>query len=551
VKIRLRRPFLEFPLLQRELIGLLRTRKAFWLLLSVVALSSLLPLLAWPKREASMFLGFQSLFVFQIFFPAQLTLALLVIPAFTAGAISGERERETYEVLYSTLISPFSIVVSKTLASTGYALLLIIAAAPSVCVLFLLGGMSFSTILRCYAMIFAAAVTAGLICMKESMRSRRTAHAAVRGVLWVAFWNGGLQVILSLAIAIAVELFRIPINPGNLWGGGLMLALSPFSGIACEIFGQVGPGPGGSLGEIWLMDVFYLAVVSACQLVYLLRKVRTPEPALSRRAERRLLHRLGRTRSAPRRALVAKALIGLGERGVAPLANPVFLKEVRSEFFSRPWYRRLMFFGALALFSGIAYLNRSSGEGCQAASTYSLVLILLVCPAIAAGAIPREIEQGNLDFLRGTLLSLGEILWGKFLASLYGSAGLMAATLWTFLIFTDGSRAWLSGSVVLVTMLFVNSLGSLASAISKRSLGALAISYLSVLAIFVLWPICLLILGQAEEQPLVLTCPFMALWNQRDGSSGGLGFCFLFGMASVILLVVSMAILENVRARDP
>ena len=54
-------------------------------------------------------------------------MALLVVPAFTAGAVAGERERHTFELLYTTPLSPFSIVAGKVIASTGYLLLLLVA----------------------------------------------------------------------------------------------------------------------------------------------------------------------------------------------------------------------------------------------------------------------------------------------------------------------------------------------------------------------------------------------------------------------------------------
>ena len=47
------RASLEFPLLKRELVGLLRTKRAFWLLVSTIIISSLVPLLTWPAFWAS------------------------------------------------------------------------------------------------------------------------------------------------------------------------------------------------------------------------------------------------------------------------------------------------------------------------------------------------------------------------------------------------------------------------------------------------------------------------------------------------------------------
>lgn len=557
---RFRKPFLEFPLLKRELIGLLRTRKAFWLLLSVVSFSSLLPILYWPTVETSMVLSFQVLWLFGAFFTSQLVLALLVIPAFTAGAISGERERETYELLYSSQLSPFSIIFSKTLASTGYVLILLLASAPSVCVLHLLGGVSFGTILKCYAVIFAAAVASGLICLKQSMRSKRTAHAAVRGVMLVAFWNGGLLIILIIALRVCEVAFRAGFNPGIL-GSELTTGLSPFSAIVVAILGHEMSrlGMPGTSMEPWLLNVMFSGVVSAWQLFYLLRKVRTPELSSSRWRERWLLARPGKASRPPKRAWLARALIAMGEEGSTLLGNPVFLKEVRSEFFSRVWFRIFLFVLPLVLFSTLYYLNESD-LAVVLVSTVALILILILCPAIAASAIPREFEQGNLDFLRGTLLSLRSVLWGKFLASLYSTWGLVAAALWAILLFTphSGPNKWICASVIVVTFVFVNSLATFASVLSRKTLGALVVSYIAVLLIFLGWPLLERLIFGRENDFMVATSPFILIWQRWSGvyayeflflPGRFVGFVAMYGMAAAGLVFLSMERLQ-LRARD-
>src|SRR5262249_29286817 len=93
-------------LIRRELIGLLRTPRAFWLLVVIVGFSGLLPIFNWPTNGSFKRAFSPTPLLLTFFLNVQLTLALLVIPAFTAGAISGERERGTYDLLYSTLLSP-------------------------------------------------------------------------------------------------------------------------------------------------------------------------------------------------------------------------------------------------------------------------------------------------------------------------------------------------------------------------------------------------------------------------------------------------------------
>ncbi|MGH9361024.1 MAG: ABC transporter permease [Thermoanaerobaculia bacterium] len=201
---------MSFPLLRRELVGLLRTRRAFWLLVLTAAAASLVPLLAWPREGGSMLLRDESehRMVLYLFFCAQLGAALISVTAFSAGAIAGERERGTVDLLRSALVPPLSIVAAKALAPMGYALFLLAACVPVACLFYLLGGISFGSILRSCAVTFAAVISAELVCLVHSLRSRRTAQAAIRAVFWVFFWNLGLLLLLQLA-ALAAREFEI------------------------------------------------------------------------------------------------------------------------------------------------------------------------------------------------------------------------------------------------------------------------------------------------------------------------------------------------------
>lgn len=73
----------------------------------------------------------------------QLGLLILAAPGLTAGAISGERERQTLDLLLVTRMSPAQVVIGKLLAAVGFALLLMVASLPVYGILYLFGGVSF------------------------------------------------------------------------------------------------------------------------------------------------------------------------------------------------------------------------------------------------------------------------------------------------------------------------------------------------------------------------------------------------------------------------
>src|SRR5512145_2826562 len=60
----------------------------------------------------------------------EMVLVAFIAPAFTAGAISGEREHQTLDLLRTTLLSPYLLVLGKLLSSMLYVVLLLLAVIP-------------------------------------------------------------------------------------------------------------------------------------------------------------------------------------------------------------------------------------------------------------------------------------------------------------------------------------------------------------------------------------------------------------------------------------
>lgn len=115
----------------------------------------------------------------------QFVLILLVTPALTAGSISGERERQTLELLLVTNTGSLRIVLGKLLESLGLMLLLIVATLPAMCLPLLTGGVSLAQVLAglLYLGVTAfAALSVGMLC---SALFRRTVASTVMAYLAV------------------------------------------------------------------------------------------------------------------------------------------------------------------------------------------------------------------------------------------------------------------------------------------------------------------------------------------------------------------------------
>jgi ABC-type transport system involved in multi-copper enzyme maturation permease subunit len=119
----------------------------------------------------------QELFTFLILF--QVALLAFITPAITAGAISGERERQTLDLLFVTPLAPFSIIWGKLLASMSFVVLLLIISVPIFSLVFLFGGIELDQVVSAFIVTAVTAMTLGFIGVAFSTLLRRTLASTV------------------------------------------------------------------------------------------------------------------------------------------------------------------------------------------------------------------------------------------------------------------------------------------------------------------------------------------------------------------------------------
>ncbi|MGH2418140.1 MAG: ABC transporter permease [Candidatus Limnocylindria bacterium] len=128
------------------------------------------------QANASALIG-QSIFtVLSIF---QLVLICFIAPAFTAGQISLEREKQTLDLLISTPMRPAAIVIGKLAAALAFVVLMIVAAIPITAIVLMYGGASVEDIVRQQVVLLATALALGAIGLFYSALIKRTQAATV------------------------------------------------------------------------------------------------------------------------------------------------------------------------------------------------------------------------------------------------------------------------------------------------------------------------------------------------------------------------------------
>ena len=106
-------------------------------------------------------------------------LVVFLAPAFTAGAISLEREKQTLDMLTATPISSLAIVIGKLVSALTYVFILIVASIPLTAMVFVFGGVGPEEVIRGYIVLFASAIGLGSLGLFISALMQRTQAATV------------------------------------------------------------------------------------------------------------------------------------------------------------------------------------------------------------------------------------------------------------------------------------------------------------------------------------------------------------------------------------
>lgn len=115
----------------------------------------------------------------------QFALIILVAPALTAGAISGERERQTLDLLLCTRVSSLKIVLGKLLSSLCFLALMIVSSLPMMALTLFYGGVGIWDMLLMQLFLLVTALACCSIGIFCSAVFKRTVTATVVAYLTI------------------------------------------------------------------------------------------------------------------------------------------------------------------------------------------------------------------------------------------------------------------------------------------------------------------------------------------------------------------------------
>ncbi len=199
------------------------------------------------KRTGSLARYEDTLFLYILIGIFEFALMLLIVPTFTAGSITGEKERQTFDTLITTNRRPSTIVMGKLGASVSMMVLLIVSSLPILATVFSAGGVSLIDIIRYVVTFLLESIFIGSIGMICSVSCKSTTKSTV-----LAYINVLLLVLGTIAILGALYIFigkqiNTEMNDYNavkevvdLKYGVCLLLLNPLVTIVALLFKQTG-----------------------------------------------------------------------------------------------------------------------------------------------------------------------------------------------------------------------------------------------------------------------------------------------------------------------
>lgn len=152
--------------------------------------------------------------IYAIITAAEFGLVLFTVPALTAASISGEREKQTLEILLTTKLTPFRIILGKLASSISMMIMLAFSSLPVLAIVFTIGGITLRDFLVFMLLIIVTAVFIGSIGIFFSTLFKKTTSATVStyGVLLV-LGIGTLAILWCIRLIIGIKMKQF--DPGN------------------------------------------------------------------------------------------------------------------------------------------------------------------------------------------------------------------------------------------------------------------------------------------------------------------------------------------------
>jgi len=280
------RSWLINPVLNKEFTLRMRTVRSMWtlffyllamgfLMLSIVYLTQML------GSNNRSFNPEDSKIMFYFLAFAQLGLIAFMAPGLTAGVISGEREKQTLNLLLTTQQSSSTIILSKLLSSLSFMIVIVLSTIPIYSMVFLYGGVSPKQLILVFLFYVFIMFMLGSFGIMFSTLLKRTMISVIATYGVGLFIFVGTAIIFYVVMAIVSQFQYNNPNTNFSWIGHI-IAWNPIAAlysildpsISNEVFNFNGSSVKKAPIQLWQEFVLIYTALSALALWLAIRKLR-------------------------------------------------------------------------------------------------------------------------------------------------------------------------------------------------------------------------------------------------------------------------------------
>lgn len=272
--------FFTNPLFVKEMRERFRNKKTMWILaLYLLVMGSILLGFMYVTHMDGISYPGENREVFILTAVIQYAMICFIAPALSAGAISGERERQTLNILLTTQLSPRKIIVSKLLTSLAFIFLLVVSSLPLYSFVFLYGGISPTQLLTLFSFFAINIVffgSLGLFCSTWIKRTGVSTITAYGLAFFVVVGTGLLFLFIGMLLH---ELYPLAYQGDDVFALPSLKVLGSLNPVIV-MFDILGEDLGPHI-ELFMPEwLFFLIIYSLLSLLivawsaYLLRPVR-------------------------------------------------------------------------------------------------------------------------------------------------------------------------------------------------------------------------------------------------------------------------------------
>ncbi len=194
--------FTDNPVLERELRGRLRLRRK--------GAGRAIPVVAWPLGLTVLYFYARGLLalahgtqqdareLWPLFFYGGLSLIVLLAPALSSTAITQEREQQTWEILATTRLSAWEILIGKWIGRLLLPLLMIALMLPYLLACVFRGGLGWAVLPISLLFFVVTAAFYSLLGLFCSFQAKRTTAATATALTLTIFFCLGTLVLNSV-----------------------------------------------------------------------------------------------------------------------------------------------------------------------------------------------------------------------------------------------------------------------------------------------------------------------------------------------------------------